>query len=128
MCWTIRGHISIVNVHCCRVPHKAEKKEVQVEKTMFWNELLKDERTQRGWSQRDVADRIGGSTKTISRWERGMSFPGPYNRQKLAKIFEKSVEELGLVEQNARESAHENQPASRGTPQEDWGEAPGVEH
>lgn len=58
----------------------------QVNKQQPWHQKLKRERLRRGWSQADVAERIGSNTKTVSRWEQGKAFPGPYLRQKLAEL------------------------------------------
>jgi len=65
------------------------------------NQRLSNAREQRGWSQQEVADRIGTTPVNISRWERGLTTPGPYFRQKLCALFEKSPQELGLIQQTA---------------------------
>ena len=57
---------------------------------------LTTERIVRKWSQRELADRIGTSTVNISRWERGLTRPGPYFREKLCVLFSKSEQELDL--------------------------------
>src|SRR5215467_15041312 len=61
------------------------------------NKLLKRERELRGWSQADVAEKIGGDPKTVGRWERGITSPGPQLCQKLCELFGKNTEELGLL-------------------------------
>ncbi len=61
------------------------------------NQRLKHERELRGWSQAKVAAEIGTDPATIGRWERGLSFPYPYFREKLCMLFGKSAHELGLV-------------------------------
>ncbi|GAC1350638.1 MAG: hypothetical protein NVSMB27_35030 [Ktedonobacteraceae bacterium] len=58
---------------------------------------LSEARNLRDWSQHEVADRIGTTTVNISRWERGITKPGPYFRRKLCALFGKSEEELDLV-------------------------------
>ena len=65
--------------------------------TKRYQMLLKQAREERGWSQKDVAQKIGTDSKTVSRWERGVAYPSPYFRQKLAKLFEKSLRELDLL-------------------------------
>src|SRR5215813_12389013 len=61
------------------------------------NRLLRAARKERGWSQQQVADRIGAPLSlNISRWENGTAFPSPYYREKLCELFGKSVHELGL--------------------------------
>jgi len=60
---------------------------------------LKQERLSRGWSQADVAEKIGSDTKTVGRWERGVTFPSPYLCQQLCTLYEKTVQELALVKE-----------------------------
>lgn len=62
------------------------------------NRALKREREQRCWSQLEVADRIGTTAFNVSRWERGITFPGAYFRQQLCAIFEKSPQELNFLD------------------------------
>ncbi len=62
------------------------------------NPYLKSARIMRGWSQAKVAEAVGTDPVTVSRWERGLSFPYPYFREKLCLLFEKNAEELGLVQ------------------------------
>jgi transcriptional regulator with XRE-family HTH domain len=57
---------------------------------------LREERLQRGWSQQELADRLGTTVVTIKRWERGTQQPSAYFRVKLCTLFDKSEEELGL--------------------------------
>src|SRR5690348_17703290 len=61
------------------------------------NKLLKQVRLERGWSQQEVADRIGTNVQNVSRWERGSVKPEPYAQQKLSELFGKSPKELGWV-------------------------------
>jgi transcriptional regulator with XRE-family HTH domain len=61
------------------------------------NQRLKHERELRGWSQAKVAMEVGTDPATIGRWERGLSFPYPYFREKLCALFGKNASELGLV-------------------------------
>ena len=64
----------------------------------FLNSRLRDARVERGWSQQQLADRVGTTPINISRWENGSNFPIPYFRQKLCEVFGKSPAELGLVQ------------------------------
>src|ERR1700693_3332119 len=57
---------------------------------------LKQERERHGWTQSQVAERIGSTQITISRWEKGVRIPSPYYRQKLGELFGRNLEELGL--------------------------------
>jgi tetratricopeptide (TPR) repeat protein len=71
--------------------------------------LLKQERERQGWTQSELAKRIGTSQVNVSRWEKGATLPGPYYRQKLGKLFGKTLEELGFVletEYEGDEEAH----------------------
>lgn len=61
------------------------------------NKQLRYERIRRGWTQKEVADKLDTIPLTISRWESGTVKPGPHARQKLMEIFEKSARELGFV-------------------------------
>ncbi|HEY4032925.1 MAG TPA: basic secretory protein-like protein [Ktedonobacteraceae bacterium] len=58
--------------------------------------LLKVERKQREWSQAQVAEAVGVSIKTVSRWEQGLAIPHPYYRDRLLNLFGKTAKELGL--------------------------------
>ena len=61
------------------------------------NSLLRHEREIRCWTQSYVAERVDTNPFTISRWEKGMTFPSPKHRLKLCKLFGKSAAELGLL-------------------------------
>jgi tetratricopeptide (TPR) repeat protein/transcriptional regulator with XRE-family HTH domain len=71
---------------------------------------LKHERELQAWTQGEVAERIGTTQVNVSRWERGITFPGPYYRQKLGELFGKSVQELELIppvsDEHPEESLH----------------------
>jgi transcriptional regulator with XRE-family HTH domain len=68
-------------------------------KNLHPNERLKRERELRGWSQGEIAEKIGTDQKVVSRWECGISRPSPYFRKKLCDLYGKNTEELGLIEQ-----------------------------
>jgi transcriptional regulator with XRE-family HTH domain len=59
---------------------------------------LRIERSQRHWSQRELAELVGAALATVKRWERQETIPSPYFRLKLTTLFGKSEEELGLRE------------------------------
>jgi len=61
---------------------------------------LRQERELRGWSQEKVAEELGVDRVTVSRWERGISLPYPYYREKLSILFGKDVQELGILDEN----------------------------
>ena len=64
------------------------------------NHQLRHEREQRGWSQQKVAEAVGTTARTVSRWELGLSRPYPYFREQLCALFGKNVTELGLLSEN----------------------------
>lgn len=68
---------------------------------------LKQERERRGWSQSDVAKKIGTTQINISRWENATTTPGPYFRQKLGELFGKSLQELGLFTEVEEENSEQ---------------------
>ncbi len=74
-----------------------------MEKRLPFYLQLKHERELRGWSQADLAGKLGCDTKTVNRWESGKSLAQPYYRQKLVELFGKNAEELGLVGENHNE-------------------------
>jgi transcriptional regulator with XRE-family HTH domain len=67
------------------------------------NNHLRLERESRGWSQEDLAEKVGTSQKVVSRWERGESTPLPYYRQKLCKLFGRNAAELGFLDEQPGE-------------------------
>jgi len=58
---------------------------------------LKAERERRGWSQSDLAKKLGVGLSTVGRWEQGKSQPYPYHRKKLATLLGKTAQQLGLL-------------------------------
>ena len=70
---------------------------------------LKQEREQRGWTQSEVAERIGSTRINVGRWENGITVPSPYYRQKLGELFGKSIAELGLISKNEGERGREEE-------------------
>ena len=109
---------------------------------------LRYERELRGWSQADVAKKVGSDVKTVGRWESGLGVPRPYYRQKLYEIFGKNAQAMGLLGQSthttnlpfvstrsalptddieiltARVVGIVEEASSSMQRQEDWGEAP----
>jgi transcriptional regulator with XRE-family HTH domain len=61
------------------------------------NERLRRARHLKGWTQSELAERLGSDFETVSRWERGFTVPNAYYREKLCGILGKTAEELGLV-------------------------------
>ncbi len=63
-------------------------------------QILSSERERRFWTQADVAERLDTLLVNVSRWERGVSIPGPYHRQKLCDIFGLGFDEFSFVDQS----------------------------
>ncbi|HJT54856.1 MAG TPA: helix-turn-helix domain-containing protein, partial [Ktedonobacteraceae bacterium] len=104
-----------------------------MKKLQPWYTILKRERLHRGWSQENLAEQIGSTEKTVSRWERGQTqMPGPYLRQKLAQVFNKSIEDLGLLldpeEVPETEEIKAEDSVAVLSRQSDWNEAPQIEY
>jgi tetratricopeptide (TPR) repeat protein/transcriptional regulator with XRE-family HTH domain len=76
---------------------QGRKTAVKNDRKFSLNSRLRDARTEQGWSQQDLADKIGTTSINISRWENGSTFPSPYYRQRLSKVFGKTPAELGLL-------------------------------
>jgi len=51
-------------------------------------------RAERGWSQSDVAERLGVSRQTINALERGRYDPSLPLALRIARLFERSVEQI----------------------------------
>lgn len=66
---------------------------------------LIEERKRRQWSQQEIADCIGTTRHNVSRWEAGLTTPGPYFRAKLCELFGTSAQKLGLLDTNPSPSA-----------------------
>jgi transcriptional regulator with XRE-family HTH domain len=60
------------------------------------NKRLQRARLQKGWKQERLAAELGVAFETVSRWERGEIIPSPLLREQLCRVFDASLEELGL--------------------------------
>ena len=58
---------------------------------------LRSEREVRGWTQAELAARVGVSRKTINTVENGVFVPSTLIALKIAEAFERSVEQLFSV-------------------------------
>src|SRR5437588_10444125 len=75
---------------------------------------LRQERELHAWTQNEVAERIGTTQINVSRWENGITVPSPYYRQRLAELFGKGIQELGLIPERSEEvSIFAGTPSSR---------------
>lgn len=89
------------------------------------NNLLRRERELRGWSQKEVAERINAlGPHYVSRWERGNASPSPYYRQRLCELFGKNARELGFFDEQAGDDQQQPVAAPEKLLREDWGDAP----
>lgn len=61
------------------------------------NERLRRARFEKGWTQAELAEKVGTTFETVSRWERGIKAPGAFSRRKLCEVLGKTAEELGLL-------------------------------
>lgn len=75
-------------------------------------ERLAAQRLRRRWSQLEIADQLGTTPGNVSRWERGVTSPGPYFRSKLCELFGKSAQELGLTSDESDDPLDHNTPVS----------------
>ena len=63
----------------------------EAEEYIFMNPV-KRERLDRGWTQRDLADRLKVKQSTVAKWERKNAIYRKKTRQKLAGVFEVNEE------------------------------------
>lgn len=61
---------------------------------MEFHQRLKQLRSQRGISQRELAEQIHISRSAVAKWENGLGLPGEESAQLLAEFFGVTVEEL----------------------------------
>lgn len=59
---------------------------------------LIEERKRRRWSQQKIADLVGTTQNNVSRWELGLTTPSFYFCTQLCTLFDKTPQELGLVD------------------------------
>jgi tetratricopeptide (TPR) repeat protein/transcriptional regulator with XRE-family HTH domain len=78
---------------------------------------VKSERQRCSWSQEQFAELLGTTATNVSRWERGITVPKPYFRQKLCQLLGKTIEELGLLEAHAGETVPSHEHETLLTPQ-----------
>ncbi|MDQ2906795.1 MAG: helix-turn-helix domain-containing protein [Chloroflexota bacterium] len=83
----------------------------RTEEVISANERLREARKIRGWTQSDLAEKLGTTPLAVSRWESGGVFPHPHFRKKLCELFDKSPHELGLV----REGGEDEDPVRPGS-------------
>jgi len=75
---------------------------------------LRRERELRGWSQAELARRLGApGAAIVSRWERGVVLPSPHYRARLSELFSLDAAQLGFLEEEPS-GARDQQVASNG--------------
>lgn len=55
------------------------------------NEFIKKEREQRGWTQMELAEKLGVSKATITKYEAGTRTPSDSVKKEIAKLFNQTV-------------------------------------
>ena len=70
--------------------------------------FVADMRKKKGWTQKELADRLFVSDKAVSKWERGLSIPNAALLMPLAEVLEVSVTELLRGELLEKEQQLEN--------------------
>lgn len=55
-------------------------------------------RKQKGWTQKELAERVNVSDKAVSKWERGLNYPDMAILEPLAKALDTTVVELLGIE------------------------------
>ena len=58
-------------------------------------------------TQSQVAEYVGTTQINVSRWENGITLPGPYYRQQLSKLFGKSIQDLDLLHESSEQPEKE---------------------
>ncbi len=59
-------------------------------------------RYEKGWSQEEVAERVGVTRNTFSKWERGIVTPYPIHIHRLCEVYGKSALELDLAHKDKK--------------------------
>lgn len=62
------------------------------------SERIKELRQARGWTQADLARRLGMTRNGVNSWEQGLSMPSPASLVDLAQLFSVSTDYLLGVE------------------------------
>ena len=75
-----------------KLHHRQERKKTPKPQP---NQLLRQVRQEHCWSQAELAERVGVTNETISRWENGVNTPQPEQLKKLCEVFGKTPAELG---------------------------------
>ena len=94
----------------------------------LWNNLF-HARKRRGLSQEDVAQRLGVSRQTVSKWETGETVPDIRQSKKMAALYNISLDELIDFDLDIREIQETIERTSRETEAKiDWSRAWGKKY
>lgn len=78
---------------------------------MDYSQKIKELRLERGWSQQDVADRVGLNKMTISQYENGNRKPSLDAIEKLAEVFHVDMNYLlGFTDKIERPAGDQTDP------------------
>ena len=61
---------------------------------MIFAEKLKTERSKKGWSQEELAEKLFVSRQSVSKWENGQNYPSIEIIIKISDLFEVTIDEL----------------------------------
>ena len=59
----------------------------KAQKTLYKTHILVQARLRRGWTQTELAEKMGVTKKTIFRWENGSTLPLPLYRVQLCELL-----------------------------------------
>ena len=80
---------------------------------MEFKNIVKQLRLERGWSQQEVADRLGVNKQTISQYERGIRKPLFDTAEQLADMFHVDLNYLmGFTDKIQKPAGDETDPAT----------------
>lgn len=79
----------------------------------MFNDNLKRIRTQKGFTQEELAIRINVVRQTVSKWEKGLSVPDADALQKIADVLDVNVSELLGANINKEDTATQNEIATQ---------------
>lgn len=60
-------------------------------KNVLWNKKMELARTEKGWTQQEVAEKLGVPIQTYGRWERGRNKPISSHKKAIQKLFKPHI-------------------------------------
>ena len=64
---------------------------------------IRQARQANGWSQQELAEKVGAPASSVYKWEKGMSKPSKSNQKRLEDVFN------GSVDSGAKTASEENE-------------------